>query len=281
MAEPTVRAATGGTLSGAPESVTAGAPGCAPGGAPGGVSLPDMARFALASDVTWPAATVETLGGWNLRLSAEAAGSRANSAWVRSPADMAEDDAIDAVEAFYRSHGRAARFQIWPADAALDAALAARGWVPYDACAILARPAGGDWPAAGEGTAAVRLEMPLAMASRLWAEGGVGAERQAVFARAGGARALFLGRIGQQPAGMVGVTLDGEVAVTQALWVDPTLRGRGLGATLMAAAGRAAAELGATAIAHAVVTDNAPARALYARLGFQSVGHYHYRRAPA
>ncbi|MEM9781324.1 MAG: GNAT family N-acetyltransferase [Pseudomonadota bacterium] len=246
----------------------------------GGAGL-DMVRFAAASEATWPGERVELIGGWRLRLGDPKAGSRANSVWAAGPPGIATEAAVDAAEQAYAAAGLTACMQIWPGDDAVDDVLEARGWTLYDPCLILARPLDEPWPEAPRDTVAIRLDAPLAMAERLWTQGGIGPARQAVFHRAAGAKALFMGRVGQRPAGMIGVSLDGGVAVTQALWVDPACRGKGLGVTLMGAAGRAAAALGARVMAHAVVSDNAPARALYARLGFGEIGHYHYRRAPA
>ncbi|NCO15796.1 MAG: hypothetical protein GW902_01020, partial [Alphaproteobacteria bacterium] len=53
-----------------------------------------------------------------------------------------------------------------------------------------------------------------------------------------------------------------------------------VGAAATAAAALWAQGLGARTLALAVTLANAPARALYRRLGFAPVCGYHYRRAP-
>jgi ribosomal protein S18 acetylase RimI-like enzyme len=61
-----------------------------------------------------------------------------------------------------------------------------------------------------------------------------------------------------------------------ALWVDPGVRGAGLGARLIEAVAEWSRERGAMAIELSVTTNNAAAAALYARCGFAEIG----RRRP-
>lgn len=247
----------------------------------------DMARFAAASDATWPGLERRALDGWVMRFSGEGAGSRANSAWAAGPLDRPVGDAIAAVEAACRAAGRPPCFQLWPRDGALDARLEALGWVGYDRSTIVARalePAeavADAWPVPADGVGVVAVNTAVEAVRRLWAEGGIGPQRRAVFARARGPRAVVLARRGQALAGVAGLGIDGEVAVTQALWVTPRHRGHGVARTLMGALAAEAASAGARVMAHAVVETNGPARALYDRLGFRAIGAYHYRRAPA
>ncbi len=55
------------------------------------------------------------------------------------------------------------------------------------------------------------------------------------------------------------------------LVVDPVVRGRGLGQRLVRTAEREAGKRGCTGMSLEVRTDNGPARALYARLGYREV----------
>jgi ribosomal protein S18 acetylase RimI-like enzyme len=64
--------------------------------------------------------------------------------------------------------------------------------------------------------------------------------------------------------------------------VDPTARRRGLAAALVHAAGVAARGFGARRVTLLVAESNAPARGLYARLGFDEVSRFlHGQRGPA
>ena len=237
------------------------------------------ARFARASDATWPAALVERLGGWHLRFT-EGAGSRAASVWAESPADRPLEAAIDAAEARYIAEGFAPRFQLWPGDEALGAALEARGYRIYDRSLLLWRDAAEPLPApdprAEAASVAIAVATPLAMLDEVWTEGGVGPARRAIVERAPEPKIRLLGRAGMRPAGAAAAILDGEIAVTQALFVRSGFRRLGVAATLVAAIQRYAAGQGARYLCHSVVAGNAGAIALYGRLGFASFGSYRY-----
>jgi ribosomal protein S18 acetylase RimI-like enzyme len=60
----------------------------------------------------------------------------------------------------------------------------------------------------------------------------------------------------------------------------PDQRRRGCGRNLVLAAAAWARSSDATLLALAVTAANRPARALYASLGFEAVGEYHYRIRP-
>ncbi|MEM6357241.1 MAG: GNAT family N-acetyltransferase [Pseudomonadota bacterium] len=249
-------------------------------------------RFARASDATWPGERIEWIGGWKLRFT-EGAGSRAASAWAAEAEAPMEPTAIAArIGEVTRAYGRAGlrpRFQIWPGDTQIDQALETAGWERYDRSLLMIRPAippielpppGPDAVREGREAMAVVVRTPIALLDEVWQEGGVGPARRAVLDRSQGPKAIFLGRVGMQPAGAVAMTLDGEVGITQALWVVPAARRSGLASVLMAAASRFAADAGASVIAHAVLEENMPAVRLYERLGFRPFGAYHYRQAP-
>jgi ribosomal protein S18 acetylase RimI-like enzyme len=163
-----------------------------------------------------------------------------------------------------------------PTDAALDAALAARGWQVVDPVVAYAAPVAGlaaelpplsafpHWP-------------PLAIARSIWDEGGIGPDRIAVMDRVAGARTAVLARREDRPAGVAFVACHGTEAMLHALEVRGHLRRQGVGETLLRAAANWAADQGATRLSLVVTERNAAARALYARLGMQVVGQYHYR----
>lgn len=72
--------------------------------------------------------------------------------------------------------------------------------------------------------------------------------------------------------GFVLIRAAADEAEILTICVAPAARGRGIGSALLQAAGNAAAKQGATTMFLEVVSDNAPARALYAAHGFQPVG---------
>ena len=65
--------------------------------------------------------------------------------------------------------------------------------------------------------------------------------------------------------------------MVHALEVRESQRQQGLGRNLVLAAANWAAEQGVARLSLVVTRQNVAARALYARLGMQSVGEYHYR----
>ena len=77
---------------------------------------------------------------------------------------------------------------------------------------------------------------------------------------------------GDIPAGFVLARLGGGEAEIITIAVDTRARRKGLGRALMTRAGAEALARGAEALFLEVAEDNAPAIALYRRLGFEEVG---------
>jgi GNAT superfamily N-acetyltransferase len=75
---------------------------------------------------------------------------------------------------------------------------------------------------------------------------------------------------------IVGRLLDAETAWLEALWVDPTVRGRGLGQRLIEAVADWARGRGAVRLDLSVTEGNRAASVLYTRAGFAPTG----RRRP-
>jgi ribosomal protein S18 acetylase RimI-like enzyme len=165
---------------------------------------------------------------------------------------------------------------IRPADATLDATLADRGWQIVDPVVVYAAPVV-DLLADLPPLAAFPHWPPLAIACSLWEDGGIGPRRLAVMDRAAGPKAAILARDGDRPAGVAFVACHGAEAMLHALEVRPAHRRRSIGTTLLHAAAAWAADAGADRLSLAVTERNTAARALYARLGMQVVGQYHYR----
>lgn len=230
---------------------------------------PDRVLFA-AIDATWPAAEVVRLGPWTLRRGA-GGGNRVSAATL----DGTGGD-IDAAEAAMRAWGQAPLFMIRPGDEALDRALAARGYTLGDTVAMLGAPV--EALATAEPDPMVPIgPVPLAIMADIWRQGGIGPARLAVMERVAGPRAFLLGRSGERPAGAGFVASAGGIAMLHALEVAPFARRQGVGAAITAAAARWALGAGADRLALAVTRANAPARALYARLGMTEAVGYHYR----
>jgi GNAT superfamily N-acetyltransferase len=221
-----------------------------------------------ALEATWPAARCLTAGGWTIREGL-AGGQRVSAA--TGAGDVTE------AEAAMRRLGQDPIFMLRAGDTDLDQALAARGYLHHDPvviyaarCETLANPAPDPmrgfphWP-------------PLAIVTDLWAQGGIGAGRLAVMARAPGPKVALLGRCGDRPAGVAFVAVDQRIAAIHAVEVAPDHRRQGVGRALLQQAALWATGHGADQLVLAVTRGNVPARALYAGLGMDEVGQYHYR----
>lgn len=165
---------------------------------------------------------------------------------------------------------------IRPEDAAVDAALALRGWRIVDPVLVYAAPVT-DLLADLPPLAAFPHWPPLAIACSIWDDGGIGAARLAVMDRVAGPKAAILARDGDRPAGVTFVACHGAEAMLHALEVRQSHRRRGIGGTLLHATAVWAMGKGADRLSLAVTEQNSAARALYARHGLQVVGQYHYR----
>ncbi|PHP27437.1 GNAT family N-acetyltransferase [Limimaricola cinnabarinus] len=226
---------------------------------------PEAGFAALAA--TWPAAATRDLGPVRLRNGASG-GARVSAATLEGPFGQGD---IAAAEEAMRGEGRAPLFMVRAGEAALDAALDARGYAIKDPTSILAARVD------ALDTICARANWPPSAAQRaLWAEGGIGAARIAVMERAEGPKTVL-----HHPGGCAFVACHGEIAMLHALEVSPAARRRGAGRAVMAMAAGWAHAQGCAWLALAVTRANAPARALYARLGYEEIGAYHYREAPA
>jgi GNAT superfamily N-acetyltransferase len=226
------------------------------------------ALLAEVMEATWPAARRWHLGPFTLRDGA-GGGKRVSAASAEGPFTAQDLDAAAAAMP-------EPLFLIRPGDETLDAALDARGWRIVDPVVAYAAPVAtlaADLP----GLTAFPHWPPLEIARALWAEGGIGPARIAVMDRVTGPKVALLGRAGDRPAGVAFVACHGAEAMLHALEVREPQRRRGLGRNLLHAAANWAATQGATRLSLVVTRQNVAARALYARLGMQVVGQYHYR----
>ncbi|MFM7442498.1 MAG: GNAT family N-acetyltransferase [Tabrizicola sp.] len=227
---------------------------------------PDL--LAQVMEATWPPASRRSLGPFTLRDGA-GGGKRVSAASVDGAFSQADLDAVEAVMS-------EPLMLIREGDVALDAELERRGWRVVDPVVAYAAPVTAltaDLPP----LAAFPHWPPLEIARSVWAEGGIGPARIAVMDRVAGRKAALLGRIDDRSAGVAFVACDGSEAMVHALEVRESHRRQGLGQTLLQAAANWAASQGASRLSLVVTRQNAAARALYARLGMEVVGQYHYR----
>lgn len=230
-----------------------------------------------ALEASWPAAHARTVGPWLIR-EGRGGGKRVSSA---SATGAWQPGDLPMAEAAMCALGQRPLFQIRPdQDAALDLALAARGYDVVDPVLAYAAPAPDLAVPAPPPLSAFAIWPPLAICTALWAEGGITGERLAIMARAPGPKAALLARAEDRPVGVAFVALSQDIAAVHALVIRPGVRRQGHGQMLLRAAAGWAVEHGASRLALLVTAANLPARGLYASLGMEVVGQYHYRQAP-
>ncbi|MCB2136380.1 MAG: GNAT family N-acetyltransferase [Rhodobacteraceae bacterium] len=231
-----------------------------------------MIDYFAVTDATWPAAGRRQVGPFLVR---EGAGGGNRVSAASRIARWGESD-IAAVEDTQVLLGQSPLFMIRPGEDDLDAALEVRGYRIFEPVvvraaevAVVASPppplsAFAIWP-------------PLEIMCDLWREGGIGPGRLAVMHRAEGPKTAILGRANDRAAGTAFVAIHGKTAMLHALHVDPGQRRQGTAVNIMRMAAIWAQDHGATQLSIVVTRANDAANALYAFLGMQIVGHYHYR----
>ncbi|MBY6201483.1 GNAT family N-acetyltransferase [Maritalea mobilis] len=241
------------------------------------VALPPE-RLARVIAETWPPERVEAVGPFKVAHGG-GGGNRVSAARL---ADATSDGSevtpaqIAVVADAQRAIGQEALFMVPGHQTGLDAVLEAEGYTTRDETVALAIAAG-EMAAPPPRVTCFDIWPPLAVQEEIWAEGGIGPSRLAVMHRADGAKTSLFGRIGDRPAGTAFVAISDGVAMLHALEVLPRARRQGLAGHMMRAAAHWAAEQGAETFAVLVTRKNSPALGLYASLGMNPVGQYHYR----
>ncbi|SDX79583.1 Acetyltransferase (GNAT) family protein [Modestobacter sp. DSM 44400] len=238
----------------------------------------DLERVAARG---WPGLESGSLGDWLLRAGGGFTG-RANSALVVGDPRTALPAAVDAVARWYDDRGLRPCAQLPGRQSrGADEAFAAAGWERDIDTLVLSAPL----------SVPPAPEVPVDLSPTpddAWLAGYRyrGAELPAmareVLTR--GEDVTFAAvRLDPAPAPLAavarGAVAGGWLGVT-AVTVHEQHRRRGLGTALMAALLAWGAGRGATSVYLQVVSDNAPALALYRRAGFIEHHRYHYRRRP-
>jgi N-acetylglutamate synthase len=247
----------------------------------------ELERMAAAH---WRGTEEQWLGNWLLRA-AEGFTGRANSALPLGDPGMPLDEALAAVTQWYRARGLPPMIAVpSPVEADftgqdLDNHLSERRWVtrPGPAFVMLAGlPLGLPASSLTEGREIrVAREPDDAWAAMYHYRGQdhlppvarkvlTSAEEQSFVSITGGDEVLAIARLS---------IADGWAGIT-AVEVNPAYRRQGLAVAITTAACREAELHGMCNVFLQVEVGNAPARALYERLGFRYSHRYHYRVAP-
>ncbi len=242
----------------------------------------DVAVLERLAARSWRGLEEQPYGDWLLRAGGGFTG-RANSALVVGDPPAPLDAAVAEVGRWYAARGLRPQAQVpLPGSEAADAALAAAGWTTVEDVLVL--------------TAAVvpwsGPDVPVDLApepDEAWLAGYRyrGTPLPAVAHRIlvnADAPVFASVRLAPAPAPLAavarGVLVEDWLVVT-AVTVAEEARRRGLGTAVMAALGGWARDRGGGRCLLQVVESNAPALALYARLGFTEHHRYHYRLGPA
>ncbi|WP_055492398.1 GNAT family N-acetyltransferase [Streptomyces sp. TP-A0356] len=242
-------------------------------------SYEELARISARA---WQPVEREPLGEWELRAAAGFT-RRANSVLPLGDPGLPLDEALTVARRWYADRGLPAYIQLATGaegtQELLCAELEARGWTREVTAEL--------WTGALAPVA--DREAPAVVLSRAADEAWLARYRRkglsevALRVLGSGPSVWFAtvpGMEGAPPAAIGRCVVDGRWAGFAAVEVDPEQRRRGLATTVVAALARQALEEGASAAWLQVETDNAPARGLYAGLGFGAHHAYHHYREP-
>lgn len=233
---------------------------------------PTVQDLLAAVEATWPAARVVEAAPWRLRDGA-GGGKRVSAATAEGPVGPAD---LAAMEAGLAAFGQTPLVMVRVGEDALDATLRAAGYGVVDPVVIYLAPTAalsGPLPP----VSAFPHWPPLAIARDLWEEGGIGPARVAVMERAAGPKCAILARNSDAASGVGYAAIHRGVAMLHALEISPRFRRQGAASNILRATANWAQDHDAAWFSLVVTERNDAARALYASLGMQVVGHYHYR----
>ena len=235
----------------------------------------ELERLAARS---WRGLEEEHFGGWVLRAGGGFTG-RANSVLVVGEPPVELPESVETVTRWYARRGLRPRAQVpMPGAERADAAFARAGWTREDDNLVLTAPLT-SW-------AGPRVDVDLAPApDDAWLTGyryrGTPLPPVASAVLTNADEPVFASiRLDPAPAPLAavarGVVVDGWLCVT-AVTVAERYRRRGLATAVMAGLGAWARDRGGHSCLLQVAGGNAPALALYERLGFTEHHRYHYR----
>ena len=230
--------------------------------------------LAAVMEATWPPAATRRVGPWRVR-DGQGGGKRVSAATAEG--EWTAQD-IPAAEAAMAALGQAPLFLIRSGDEVLDLSLADCGYGVVDLVVAYSAPVARLVDPAPSGMAAFAHWPPLAIARTIWEEAGIGPARIAVMARVSGPHVALLGRTGERPSGAAFVAIHRQTAMLHALEVVPSHRRQGSAQKMVRAAAVWAQANGADTLSLVVAKANTTAVLLYASLGMEAVGQYHYRQ---
>jgi GNAT superfamily N-acetyltransferase len=247
----------------------------------------DVVALEMAANDAWPAPVQGRLGAWVLRAAENWTG-RANSALAVGDPDRTLEAAIDAVTQWYAARGQQALINApMPLAAPVNTALDARGWPARPLTLVQTAPLAAvlaEVPARDDLPPVTLADAPSDDWFTMVAEH-KGTLPEAAVRVLTGVRGTVFAHVHDADGGLLAVargTVTGPdrwhgVSLLQ---TAPDARRRGLAAHVMRALAQWAGQQGATRAYLQVEERNAPAVALYGRLGFTTHHTYLTRELP-
>ncbi|OUD09864.1 hypothetical protein BVC71_08560 [Marivivens niveibacter] len=232
---------------------------------------PTVAQLYDVIDATWAPFAKHQVGAFTVR---EGAGGGSRVSCATGPAD---ENGIDIAAAKMRELGQTPIFMIRDGQSDLDDILGQSGYRVKDPVTLYAAPIdriATEWTYSTE---IYDIWPPVAIQREIWAAGGIDNARINVMERTKGPKTSIMGRIGDIPAGTGFVSISDQIAMVHALEVSPDCRRKGVAIRILRRMAFWAKAHKATHISLVVTNANVAANALYTSLGFDVVGHYHYR----
>ncbi len=229
----------------------------------------------------WRGTEVQPLGEWLLRAGGGGYSGRAHSVLVTGSPGLPLAEAVAAVAGWYGERGLTPCAQLPGRQSReADAAFAAAGWGRDQDTLVLTVPLDDEGPGPRATVTLAPDPDPAWFAAARRGDDPVPDAARTVLTHADQlAFASIRDDAGTVVAVARGVLTDHWLGIT-AVSVDPAVRRGGLATSLTRALQSWAVDRGARWCYLQVVASNAPARALYRRLGFIEHHRYHYRRAP-
>lgn len=237
------------------------------------MNLPTISELYQAVEATWPPAEAKTLGPWTIRNGADG-GKRVAAATANL--GFSEGDIADAEKAMITLN-QPELFMIRDGDDVLDQMLAKRGYKIIDPVLLYAGPIAKLTQEPAAPVSGFAVWPPLEIMKNIWADGGIGAGRLDVMARAASPKTGILARGSDRAAGCAFIGIHESIAMIHAIEVVETQRRKGVGINILRSAASWAQDQGARYFSLVVTDANDAANALYMKLGMTVTGRYHYR----
>lgn len=227
-------------------------------------------------DATWPAKSIRDLDGWTLRTGA-GGGSRVSAATALPHAKL---ETFPIAERAMQDMGQTPLFMVRHGEDTLDMLLENAHYLIQDE--VFAYAASVEALAVNRPPPVTCFEVwpPLAAQVEIWEAGGIGDARLAIMHRANGPKTTVLGRLHDTPTGTAFAAIHNGTAMIHAVETAHAFRRQGVGRRMMQALAFWAKSKGAHTVALLVTQANTAANPLYASLGLEIVGGYHYRVKP-